>query len=147
MVTGAEPLEVKVIDFVTAVPTETLPNASDVALALSAGVDGEDEAAELFRLIDVDFDVVPCVAVNVAVCDDVTTDTFAVKRAFFAPEATVTEAGTETAPLLLAMSTTIPLPGAAPFSVTVQVSAPAPIIEEFVQLRPDNEGVDCDPLP
>jgi hypothetical protein len=37
MVTAAVPLEVTVNDFVTAVPTETLPNASDVALKLNAG--------------------------------------------------------------------------------------------------------------
>ena len=39
MVTGAEPLEVKVTDLVTTVPTETLPKESEVALALSVGED------------------------------------------------------------------------------------------------------------
>jgi len=45
MVTGAVPLEVNVTDWVTAVPTETFPKVSEVALALSAGdVDGVDAA-------------------------------------------------------------------------------------------------------
>ena len=39
MVTGAVPLVVNVTDLVTAVPTETLPNASEVALALRAPED------------------------------------------------------------------------------------------------------------
>ena len=38
MVTAAVPVEVAVMDFVTAVPTETLPNDSEVALRLNAGV-------------------------------------------------------------------------------------------------------------
>ena len=38
IVTGAVPLDVSVTDFVTAVPTETLPNDSVVALAVRAGV-------------------------------------------------------------------------------------------------------------
>lgn len=38
IVTAAVPLEVTVTDFETAVPTETLPNASEVALRVSAGV-------------------------------------------------------------------------------------------------------------
>jgi hypothetical protein len=37
MVTAAVPLEVRVIDLVTAVPTETLPNDNDVALRLKVG--------------------------------------------------------------------------------------------------------------
>jgi hypothetical protein len=36
--TGTVPLEVTVIDFVTAVPTATLPNASELLLRLSADV-------------------------------------------------------------------------------------------------------------
>jgi hypothetical protein len=39
MVTAAEPLEVTVTDFVVAVPTATLPNASEVTLRLRAGAD------------------------------------------------------------------------------------------------------------
>ena len=94
-----------------------------------------------------DFELEPCVAINVAVCEDATADTFAVKLAFFAPDATVSEAGTETALLLLARLTTVPLVGAAAFRVTVQASAPAPTIDEFAQFSPDNEGVVLDPFP
>jgi len=36
--TGTVPLEVTVTDFVTAVPTATLPNASEVLLRVSADV-------------------------------------------------------------------------------------------------------------
>ena len=38
MVTAAEPLDVSVTDLLTAVPTDTLPNANDVVLNVSAGV-------------------------------------------------------------------------------------------------------------
>jgi hypothetical protein len=38
MVTAAVPLEVTVTDLATAVPTDTLPNVSDVAFRVSAGV-------------------------------------------------------------------------------------------------------------
>jgi len=56
----------------------------------------------------------------------------AVKAALAAFAGTVTEAGTDTAVLLLERLTVIPLLGAAPFSETVQESDPAPVIEELV---------------
>jgi hypothetical protein len=46
---------------------------------------------------------------------------------------TVTVDGTVTAVLLLARFTIIPPEGAPPFSVTVQVSVPAPVIEALPQ--------------
>jgi hypothetical protein len=64
----------------------------------------------------------------------VTDETVAVKLAVVAPEATVTEAGTLTAELLLARLTANPPLGATVFSVTVQLSVPAPAIEPLVQL-------------
>jgi hypothetical protein len=70
-----------------------------------------------------------------------------VKLAPFAPEGTMTEIGTATTPLLLARFTTIPSLGAAPLIVTAQLSLPAAFIEEFAQLRPDNEGVEFAPFP
>jgi hypothetical protein len=70
-----------------------------------------------------------------------------VKLTLFAPEATVTELGTATALLLLARFTTIPPLGAAPLSPTVQLSAPAALIEDFAQFRLDRAGVVFDPLP
>lgn len=241
MVAATVPLEVTVTDFVTAVPTETLPNASEVALRLRAGVaafsciaklfDEEfaltatvavcavlteatfavndvvdapeatvtlvgtvtvlsllatltprppDGAAELsdtvhavvpppvkellphenaliegangdadpLRLIDVVMEVVPWVAVRVAVCDVVTPDTVATKLALVEPEGTDTETGTVTAPLLLARPTAMPLLGAGALKVTLQESVPAPIIDELAQLSPAREAADeADPWP
>ena len=40
IVAGAVPVEVTVTDLETAVPIETLPNASEVALSVKAGVEG-----------------------------------------------------------------------------------------------------------
>ena len=73
-----------------------------------------------------------------------TDKTVAVKLAVVAPEATVTEAGTVTAELLLAMPTGNPPLAAATFSVTVQLSVPAPVIDPLVQVSPLNTGT---PLP
>ena len=70
-------------------------------------------------------DALPAVAVTVAVCADETAATVAVKLAEVAPAATVTEAGTVTAELLLASVTARPPVGAAAVSVTVQASVPA----------------------
>ena len=57
METAVLPLEVAVTDFVTAVPTETFPKASEVELRLSEGV----PIAELdpLSLIDAVLDVEP----------------------------------------------------------------------------------------
>ena len=60
----------------------------------------------------------------------------AVKAAVLAPEATVTDGGTVTAVLLLDRLTAWPPLGAAAFSVTVQLSVPAPVIDPLVQLSP-----------
>ena len=101
MVTAAVPLEVTVTDLETAVPTETLPNARDVELRLSVGTAAFSCRAklceELFEL-----------AVTVAVCAAVTAATLALKDALEAPPATVTLAGTDTAPALLARLTLCP---------------------------------------
>jgi hypothetical protein len=70
-----------------------------------------------------------------------TDKTVAVKLAVVAPEATVTEAGTVTAELLLARLTANPPLAAATFSVTVQLSVPAPVIDALLQLKPLNAGV------
>ena len=242
IVTATVPLEVTVTDFVTAVPKATLPNDSDVALRLNAGVaafsciaklcdeefsltatvafcavlteatfavndvvdapeatvtlagtvtalsllatdtlrppegaaelsdkehavvpapvkallphenaliEGADGDAEPLRLIDAVSDTVPCVAVSVTVCVAVTPDTFATKLALAACEGTDTEVGTITALPLLARSTVKPPLGAGAVNVTLQVSVPAPIIDELAQLSPAREApeeVAC-PLP
>ena len=54
--------------------------------------------------------------------------------------ATVTEAGTITAELLLARATRTPPLTAAEFSVTVQLSVPTPVIDPLLQLSPLNTG-------
>ena len=74
-----------------------------------------------------------------------TDETVAVKLAVVAPAATVTEAGTVTAELLLATPTANPPLAAATFSVTVQLSVPAAVIDALVQVNPLNSGVP-DPL-
>ena len=67
-------------------------------------------------------------------------DTMAEKLPVVDPAATVTEAGTVTAELLLARFTANPPLAAATFSVTVQLSVPAPVIDPLVQLSPLNTG-------
>jgi hypothetical protein len=144
--TAVVPLEVRVTDFVTAVPTETFPNASAVELRLSEGV----PIAELdpLSLISAVLDVEPCVAVRVTVCEAVTAATAAEKEAVVDPEGTVTDAGTVTAALLLAKVTARPALGAAPLRVTEQLSLPAPIMDVLEQLKLESEGVpEFDPLP
>ena len=69
-----------------------------------------------------------------------TADTVAVKLPLADPAATVTKAGTATAVLLLARFTANPPLAAATFSVTVQLSVPAPVIDPLVQLNPLNTG-------
>jgi hypothetical protein len=87
-------------------------------------------------------------AVSVTVWAVLTEDTVAVKLAVVDPAATVTEAGTVTAELLLARLTANPPLGAAPLRVTVQLSVPAPVIDELVQFRLVKVGVLAEvPLP
>jgi len=84
----------------------------------------------------------------VTVWDALTAATDATKDMLFAPDGTMTEAGTPMAALLLARLTASPVLGAAPVNVTEQLSEPAPIIEELVQLRAEREAVpELDPLP
>jgi hypothetical protein len=68
----------------------------------------------------------------VAVVAVLTADAVAVNVADVAPAATVTEAGTVTAVLLLANVTGSPAVPAAAVSVTVQESVPAPVIDALV---------------
>ena len=82
----------------------------------------------------------PSVAVNVTDCEEVYAETVAVNPALVKPDATVTEAGTDTVELLLDRFTLYPLLGAAALNVTVQASVPAPVIEPLVQLSPLSTG-------
>jgi hypothetical protein len=70
-----------------------------------------------------------------------TDKTVAVKLAVVAPAATVTDAGTVTAELLLVRLTANPPLAAATFSVTVQLSVPALVIDALLQVKPLNAGV------
>jgi hypothetical protein len=78
-------------------------------------------------------DVLPKVAVRVAVCVDHAAATVAVNVALVAPAGTVREAGTLTAVSLLESCTTTPPAGAAALSVTVQESDPAPVNDTLLQ--------------
>jgi hypothetical protein len=83
---------------------------------------------------------VPALAVRVTVSVALTEETVAVKLAVVVPDATVTEAGTVTAELLLARFTTNPPLAAAAFRVIVQLSVPAAVIDPLVQLSALNAG-------
>jgi hypothetical protein len=67
--------------------------------------------------------------------------TVAVKPALLAPAATVTEAGTVAAELVLARLTTNPPLAAEAFNDTVQALVPAPVMDDFEQESAVSEGV------
>ena len=133
MVTDAVPVELNVIDCVVAVLTETLPNDRLVALTPSVGVDAPSCRAKVSV-------TEPALAVKVTVSELLTAVTVAEKLALLAPDATVTEAGTVTAALLLARVTASPPLAAAAFKVTVQLSVPAPVIDPLLQLSALNDS-------
>lgn len=112
----------------------TLPNPMLPALTLSVAAAAPSCSENVLA-------VAPVLAVKVAVCALLTAETVAVKLAEVAPAATVTLAGTVTAESLLARLTANPPPAVAVFSVTVQLSVPAPVIVPLVQLSPLNTGV------
>jgi len=109
------------------------------------------DAEVLFSVMEACFVIEPSVAESVTVFEAVTAETFAEKSALVAPEGTVTEEGTVISLLLLERFTTWPVLSAADVSVTTHVSCPAPVMEDFSQLRPESDvdaaGVDFDPLP
>jgi hypothetical protein len=78
----------------------------------------------------------PALAVNVTVCGVLTAGTLTAKLADVDPAATVAEAGTVTEASLLDSPIANPPLGAAAFSVAVQLSVPAPVIDELAQLKP-----------
>jgi hypothetical protein len=140
IVTAAVPLEVTDTDFVTAVPTATLPKESEVTLRLTAGIAAFNCNA---KLCDEPF----ALAETVADCDALTDATLAVKAAADAPEATVTFAGRVTAVLLLATLTLKPPDGAAEVSKRVHVVDPAPVNELVAHERVLIEGKGADAAP
>ena len=132
-VTVAVPAEVKVTDWVAGVFKSTSPKAMVVALIANVGTAAPNCRAKVFATL-------PALAVRVTVSAVLTEETVAVKLALVAPAATVTEAGTVTAPLLLARLTANPPLAAAVFSVTVQLSVPAPVMELLLQLSALSTG-------
>ena len=140
MVTATVPLEVIVTDFVTAVPTATLPNDKDVAERVNAGVAAFSCNAKLC-------DELFSFAVSVAVCAVLTDATFAMKVAVDAPAGTATLPGTVTELLLLATDTLRPPVGAGPDRFTVHPSAREPVIELLVQDNALTVGVVVVPVP
>ena len=141
MLTATLPLEVNVTDFVTAVPTDTFPNASDAVLRLRAGT-------AAFKLIAKLLEEAFAVAVRAAVCVVLTEDTFAVNEAVEAPAATLTLVGTVTALVLLESAMLWPVESAAMLSETVQLVDPVPVNELLPHVRELMEGamVEEDPL-
>ena len=133
-VTAVVPVDVKVTDCVAAVFTSTLPNGTLVALMLSVGTATFNCRAKLS-------DTPPALAVRVAACTVATEETVAVNEALVALAGTVTVAGNVTAALLLATLTLNPPLGAAAFSVTVQASVPAPVIDVLLQESAVSTGV------
>jgi len=132
------PVEVNVSDCVVDVPTEMLPKARLVALTLSVGIAAFNCRVKVFE-------TPPALPVSVAVCAVETAETDAEKPALVAPAATVTEAGTATAELLLAKPTVNPPVAAAAFSVTVHASDCDPVMDEFVHESPVNTGTPVPP--
>jgi hypothetical protein len=132
-VTAAVPVADKITVCVAAVFTESLPKVNVVALTVSVGT--EDPSCN-----EKVFDTLLALAVSVTVCAVLTVLTVAVNVALFDPDATVTDAGTVTAVLLLARLMAKPPVAAAAFNVTVQLSVPAPVNDPLVQVSPVNTG-------
>jgi hypothetical protein len=120
-VSASLPEEVSVTDCVVDLLSWTVPKLRLVELTLSPGVSA-------FSCSDVVLLTPPAVAVMVAACAVLTAEAVAVKAALADPLGTVTDAGTETALLLLARLTAMALV-AADVRLTVQASVAAPVSE------------------
>ena len=140
IVTAAVPFDVTVTEFVTAVPTATLPNERDAALKPSVGVAAFSSRAIALELLPVD-------AVRVADCVFVTGATIAKNDVLVAPAGMVTELGTETATFVVARMTLTPPAGAAPDNVTVHLSASDPAIDVVLQEMALTVGTVVAPVP
>jgi len=136
-VTGTVPDDVNVTDCVADVLTTTSPNATLVALRLSARIAALSSSVKFFK-------TVPALAVIVTACVVATEDTVAVNSALVAFAGTVTVLGTVTAELLLDRFTTSPPPGAAAVSVRVHASVPDPVMAPLLQYNPLNAA---EPMP
>jgi len=133
MVNGAVPVEVRVSVSLAAVFTAVFPKLTLEGLTLSVDVPAPSRSDRVSV-------TPPALAVSVTVVLEVTAETVAVKPALVDPDATVTVAGTLTAELLLERFTAKPPLAAAAFSVTEQLSVPAPVMEPSAQLSPASTG-------
>ena len=117
-----------------------LPNPIAVALIANAEVAALSCSTKVF---DDEF----ALAVNAAVCAELTHVTFAVKDAEDEPGATVTVAGAVTALLLLDTEIACPPVGAVELKDTVQLSDPEPVNEPLLHTRALTVGAATVPVP
>jgi hypothetical protein len=142
IVTGTVPVEVKITGCVAGALTPTSPNATLVALMLSAITAAFSCSAKLLSTL-------PALAVIVTAWAVATEDTVAVNSALVAPASTVTVLDTVTAELLVDRFTSSPPLGAATVSVTAQASVPDPVMAPLPQYSALNaaEPVPVVPVP
>jgi hypothetical protein len=140
MVTAAAPVEVTVTVCVVDVPTDTLPKARLAELTVNAG-----SAISTSTLVLAE--TPPSLAVRTTVWGLVTVEAVATKPAPVAPAAMLTDAGTETAELLLERFTVIPPLGAAVLRVTAQESVPDSGIVPMLHVRELIAGASINPIP
>jgi len=133
IVAAAVPVEDKVTDCEEDAFTAMLPKLMLDELRPSVGTAAFNCNAKVLVAL-------PALAVRVTDCVVLTEVTVAEKFAVVAPEATVTEAGTVTAELLLVRLMAKPPLAAATLIDTVQESVPAPVMDEFVQESPVSAG-------
>jgi hypothetical protein len=131
--TGNVPAEASVTSWVSGEFRFTLPKGIVVAFTLRMVVPAPNCKAKVSVTL-------PALAVSDTAAAEPTEDTVAEKLAVVAPAATVTVVGTVTTLLLLARLTANPPLAAAAFSVTVQLSVPAPVIDPLEQLSPVSTG-------
>jgi hypothetical protein len=140
-VTASVPVEERVIVCDAVVFTATFPNERLDVLTLNAGVIVGCEPGPAANCKANVSEIPPEFAVSVTVCEELTEETVALNAALVARAATITVPGTVTEALLLARLAVIPAAGAAPLSVTVQLSVAGPISEPLAQLKELKVGV------
>ena len=96
---------------------------------------GDPEAEGALSCSEKSAEAPPPVAVSVSLSAALTADTVARNVALLAFSATVTEGGTDTDALVLESVTASPPVPAAPLSVTVHRSVPAPVMLALLQVR------------
>jgi hypothetical protein len=138
MITGAVPVEVNVTNCVVGEFVSTLPKLKLELLTLNVGTNAPSCRTNVWAASF-------ALAVSVTGCEELTDETVAEKPALTAPTGTVIELGTVTTLLLLEKLTAKPPAAAGTFTVTVQLSVPAPVIEPLAQLSAVSTVV-ADPL-